>query len=70
MHYFPKDDVGNIYGKKLPFSRSSSKQSFQDEFDDSEFPCPFLVDDITDPCNRYSLLMFIDLYQSLHTNTL
>eukprot|EP00268_Persea_americana_P001905 TRINITY_DN10573_c0_g1_i1.p1 TRINITY_DN10573_c0_g1~~TRINITY_DN10573_c0_g1_i1.p1 ORF type:complete len:708 (+),score=117.32 TRINITY_DN10573_c0_g1_i1:351-2474(+) len=52
MHYFPKDDVGNIYGKKLPFSRSSSKQSFQDEFDDSEFPCPFLVDDITDPCNR------------------
>ena len=27
------------------FSRSSSKLSFQDDFDDSEFSGPFVVDD-------------------------
>lgn len=52
MLYFAKDDVRNLFGTKLPFSRSSSKRSFQDEFDDAEFYGPFLVDDITDPCNR------------------
>lgn len=49
------------YGVKMPsnsspqrsFSRSSTR-SFQDDFDESEFPCPFDVDDydIADPGNR------------------
>ncbi|XP_077248644.1 autophagy-related protein 13 [Tasmannia lanceolata] len=59
---FRKDEVGNLSGVKISssssprisFSRSSSRLSFQDEFDDSEFVCPFAVDDddITDPRNR------------------
>ncbi|XVF17058.1 hypothetical protein REPUB_Repub10bG0084400 [Reevesia pubescens] len=38
---------------RISFSRSSSR-SLQDDFDDSEFPCPFDVDDddMTDPGSR------------------
>lgn len=54
MLSFGKDEVGNFPGAKRPFSRSSSRLSFPDEFEDSEFACPFAVDDddLTDPCNR------------------
>ncbi|KAK6238154.1 hypothetical protein QUC31_003623 [Theobroma cacao] len=38
---------------RISFSRSSSR-SLQDDFDDSEFPCPFDVEDndMTDPGSR------------------
>ncbi|XP_058087327.1 autophagy-related protein 13b [Magnolia sinica] len=58
---FGKDEVGHFPGAKISScssprisSRSSSRLSFQDDFDDSEFACPFAVDDddITDPSNR------------------
>jgi autophagy-related protein 13 len=39
---------------QISFSRSSSR-SYQDEFDDTDFTCPFDVDDddTTDPGSRY-----------------
>ncbi|KAL3527985.1 hypothetical protein ACH5RR_012641 [Cinchona calisaya] len=57
---FGKDDAGKLFGTKLStnsspqksFSRSSSKLSFQDDYDDSEFSGPFVVDDVTDPGSR------------------
>lgn len=55
---FGKDEVGSLPGRKcssphIPFSRSSSRLSLLDEFDDSEFACPFADDeDITESCNR------------------
>ncbi|EOX92419.1 Autophagy-related protein 13 [Theobroma cacao] len=58
---FGKEDYRKYSGVKLSsnssprisFSRSSSR-SLQDDFDDSEFPCPFDVedDDMTDPGSR------------------
>lgn len=41
---------------RISFSRSSSR-SFQDDFDETDFPCPFDVeyDEITDPSSRYGL---------------
>ncbi|XVE86588.1 hypothetical protein DITRI_Ditri18aG0045400 [Diplodiscus trichospermus] len=58
---FGKEDFRKYSGVKvssnssprISFSRSSSR-SFQDDFDDSEFPCPFDVDDddVTDYCSR------------------
>ncbi|XP_042481860.1 autophagy-related protein 13b [Macadamia integrifolia] len=58
---FGKDEAGNLSGAKISsnssprisFSRSSSRLSFQDDFDDSDF-CPFAVDDddIVDPHTR------------------
>ncbi|KAM0940438.1 putative HORMA domain superfamily protein [Dioscorea sansibarensis] len=62
---FSKDETGSLSGLKissctsprLPCSRSSSRLSFLDEFDDSEFPCPFAVDeDIIDSGNRIERL--------------
>ncbi|GAV75162.1 ATG13 domain-containing protein [Cephalotus follicularis] len=59
--FLGKDDSRKYSGVKLSsnssprisFSRSSSR-SFQDDYDDPEFPCPFDVedDDITDPGSR------------------
>uniref|UniRef100_A0A5B6ZS33 Putative autophagy-related protein 13 isoform X1 n=1 Tax=Davidia involucrata TaxID=16924 RepID=A0A5B6ZS33_DAVIN len=59
---FGKDDIGKFSGVKISsdsspqksFSRSSSRLSFQDDFDDSEFSGPFVVDDddLTDPGSR------------------
>ncbi|KAF2284362.1 hypothetical protein GH714_021107 [Hevea brasiliensis] len=56
-----KDDIRKYSGMKISsnssprisFSRSSSR-SFQDDFDDPDFPCPFDVedDDMTDPGSR------------------
>ncbi|XP_010241727.1 PREDICTED: autophagy-related protein 13b [Nelumbo nucifera] len=51
--YAGRDEVGNLSGAKISsnssprisFSRSSSRLSFQDEFDGSDFACPFAVDD-------------------------
>ncbi|OMO55850.1 Autophagy-related protein 13 [Corchorus capsularis] len=45
--------VSSNSSQQISFSRSSSR-SLQDEFDDSEFPCPFDVedDDVTDPGSR------------------
>ncbi|XWS33194.1 hypothetical protein CRYUN_Cryun22dG0058500 [Craigia yunnanensis] len=45
--------VSSNSSPRISFSRSSSR-SFQDDFDDSEFPCPFDVedDDMTDPGSR------------------
>lgn len=50
--YSGKDEAGNLPGRKLSScsspripSRSSSRFSFLDEFDDSEFTCPFPVED-------------------------
>lgn len=41
---------------RISFSRSSSR-SYQEDFDDNDFPCPFDVeyDEITDPSSRYGL---------------
>ena len=41
---------------RISFSRSSSR-SYQEDFDDTDFPCPFDVeyDEITDPSSRYVL---------------
>lgn len=64
--YLGKDETGSLSGLKissctsprLQISRSSSRLSFLDEFDDSEFPCPFAVDeDIIDSCNRYCTVL-------------
>ncbi|KAJ4966382.1 hypothetical protein NE237_018231 [Protea cynaroides] len=59
--FLGKDEAGNLSGTKMSstsspqisFSRSSSRLSFQDDFDDSDF-CPFAVDDddIVDPHSR------------------
>ncbi|XP_068658739.1 autophagy-related protein 13b-like [Aristolochia californica] len=52
-----KDEVLNIFGgagissgsfQKISSLRSSSRSLFKDEFDDSEFACPFAVDDEDD----------------------
>ncbi|XP_059624437.1 autophagy-related protein 13b [Cornus florida] len=61
---FGKDETGKFSGVKISsdsspqksFSRSSSRLSFQDDFDDSEFSGPFVVDDddMTDPGSRPS----------------
>ncbi|KAI4345122.1 hypothetical protein L6164_012279 [Bauhinia variegata] len=58
---FGKDESRKYYGAKLSsnsspqisFSRSSSR-SYQDDFDDPDFTCPFDVDDddMTDPSSR------------------
>ncbi|KAD5961192.1 hypothetical protein E3N88_12665 [Mikania micrantha] len=64
-HYSPthkvsrdnKDDSGRFSGllsssgsPRIGFSRSSSRLSLQDELDDIEFSCPFIVDDV-DTCD-------------------
>ncbi|KAF6158259.1 hypothetical protein GIB67_028683 [Kingdonia uniflora] len=43
--------ISSTSSPRVSFSRSSSRLSFQDEFDDSEFSCPFAVDDddLADP---------------------
>lgn len=40
---------------RISYSRSSSRLSYEDTFDDSEFSGPFVVDDddTTDPGSRY-----------------
>ncbi|KAJ6819992.1 autophagy-related protein 13b-like isoform X1 [Iris pallida] len=50
--YSGKDEVGNLSGRKISSctspripSRSSSRFSLLDEIDDTEFACPFAVDD-------------------------
>ncbi|EHA8588470.1 putative Autophagy-related protein 13b [Cocos nucifera] len=59
--YFGNGEVGSLHGLKcssphIPFSRSSSRLSLLDAFDDSEFACPFADDeDITESCNRVEL---------------
>lgn len=47
---FGKDEARQHSGVKS----SSSSRSFPDDFDDTEFPCPFDVDDddVTDPGSR------------------
>ncbi|CAK9162558.1 unnamed protein product [Ilex paraguariensis] len=57
-----KDDTGKLSGVKMSsnsspqksVSRGSSRLSFQDDYDDSEFSGPFIVDDddMTDPGSR------------------
>ncbi|PKA53951.1 hypothetical protein AXF42_Ash011431 [Apostasia shenzhenica] len=58
-----KDDTGSVMCSKGPSytssqipSRSSSKLSFRDEFDYSDFSCPFAEDDhdVADPCRDES----------------
>ncbi|XAR71554.1 hypothetical protein NMG60_11017889 [Bertholletia excelsa] len=48
-----KDDSGRFSGvlsssgsPRFGFSRSSSRLSFQDDLDDGDFSCPFIVDDV------------------------
>lgn len=48
-----KDDSGRFSGllsssgsPRIGFSRSSSRISFQDDLDDCDFSCPFIVDDV------------------------
>lgn len=59
---FGRDDIGYLSGLKIPSctspripSRSSSRLSLFDEFDDSEIVYPFAEDDedLTGACNRY-----------------
>lgn len=48
-----RDEIGRYSGIRISstsspgisFSRSSSRPSIQDDFDDAEFACPFVVDD-------------------------
>ncbi|KAK6155442.1 hypothetical protein DH2020_009690 [Rehmannia glutinosa] len=40
---------------RVGFSRSSSRLSFQDDFGDSDFSCPFIVDDVDPPDSQTSL---------------
>lgn len=57
-----RDESGRFSGVRLSstssprisYSRSSSRMSIQDDFDDSEFACPFVVDDddMLDPGSR------------------
>lgn len=58
---------------RISFSRSSSR-SFQDDFDDPDFPCPFDVeyDDITDRSSRYCLknLTYLIVSFLLHLHTI
>lgn len=56
---FSKDERHKIYGLKLssnssPSKSFSSRLSFQDDYDDSEFSGPFVVDDddMVDPGSR------------------
>lgn len=63
MLLFGKDEAVKLSGLKISsnsspqksFSRSSSRLSFQDDYDDSVFSGPFVVDDddVTDPGSRY-----------------
>lgn len=55
-----KDDSGRFSGllsssgsPRVGFSRSSSRLSLQDELDDMDFSCPFIVDDV-DTCDDRS----------------
>ncbi|XP_010489923.1 PREDICTED: autophagy-related protein 13b-like [Camelina sativa] len=64
LFLYGRDDFRKHSGMRLSsnssprtsFSRSSSR-SYQDDFDDPDFPCPFDVeyDDITDRSSRYCL---------------
>lgn len=57
-HKVSKDDSGRFSGllsssgspSRVGFSRSSSRLSLQDELDDIDFSCPFIVDDV-DTCD-------------------
>ncbi|KAK6936587.1 Autophagy-related protein 13, N-terminal [Dillenia turbinata] len=58
-----KDDSGRFSGllssscsPRYGFSRSSSRLSFQDELDDYDFSCPFVVDDVdmSEPPSRHA----------------
>ncbi|XP_076930481.1 autophagy-related protein 13a-like [Bidens hawaiensis] len=56
-HKVSKDDSGRFSGllsssgsPRIGFSRSSSRLSLQDELDDIDFSCPFIVDDV-DTCD-------------------
>ncbi|KAL3653774.1 hypothetical protein CASFOL_003455 [Castilleja foliolosa] len=40
---------------RVGFSRSSSRLSFQDDFGDLDFSCPFIVDDVDPPDSQTSL---------------
>ncbi|CAA0813092.1 Autophagy-related protein 13 [Striga hermonthica] len=40
---------------RVGFSRSSSRLSFQDDFGDCDFSCPFIVDDVEPPDSQTSL---------------
>ncbi|KAL0304525.1 UNVERIFIED_CONTAM: Autophagy-related protein 13a [Sesamum radiatum] len=40
---------------RVGFSRSSSRLSFQDDFGDCDFSCPFIVDDVDPPDSQASL---------------
>ncbi|KAF6170803.1 hypothetical protein GIB67_015755 [Kingdonia uniflora] len=65
MDSIAKDEIGGLSGRKilstsLPrvlFSKSSSRLSFQDEFDDFEFSCPFDIDDddLTNPVGNIDM---------------
>ncbi|XP_038989184.1 autophagy-related protein 13b isoform X2 [Phoenix dactylifera] len=63
---FGKDEVGASPGLKcssacIPSSRSCSRLSLLDEFDDSEFAYPFADDeDTTESCNRISVASGFD----------
>lgn len=61
-----KDDSGRFSGllsssgsPRIGFSRSSSRLSFQDDLDDCDFSCPFIVDDVDDPQARYLYFFFL-----------
>ncbi|KAI3457898.1 hypothetical protein Pfo_014561 [Paulownia fortunei] len=42
---------------RVGFSRSSSRLSFQDDFGDCDFSCPFIVDDVDPPDSQTSLTL-------------
>lgn len=53
-----KDESRKYSGVKISSNSSPSSRSYQDDFDDTDFTCPFDVDDddITDPGSRYCIL--------------
>ncbi|GAA0149867.1 hypothetical protein LIER_08939 [Lithospermum erythrorhizon] len=55
-----RDDSGRFSSlasssPRVGISRSSSRLSFQDDLDDGDFSCPFIVDDVDAPDARHSL---------------
>ncbi|PIN08654.1 hypothetical protein CDL12_18763 [Handroanthus impetiginosus] len=57
-----KEDSGRFSGllsssssPRVGFSRSSSRLSFQDDFGDCDFSCPFIVDDVDPPDSQIGL---------------
>lgn len=71
-----KDDSGRFSSllsssgsPRVGFSRSSSRLSFQDDLDEGDFSCPFIVDDVdtSDSLAKY-LSLLLSLYPYMYSS--